>query len=211
MANAYLQGAPIRPLVCVEFPTDLRPAEPSALFVPWMLAFVWNVKDFFVWHATSLDADDGATVIKPNDLGAGDPGRWKRLGSGGTMAVETYLFRLDGPYAGAIIPGTFDGPMLVISARTIANVWLLRRRSGGAGTTRIAVAINGANLFPLPANEPQVTAVMGDYAVASSNTFVPGMATLAPGDAVEVYLQESETDVPPNTPEGLCVVIEFAP
>lgn len=127
------------------------------------------------------------------------------------MAVETYLFKLDGPYADANIPGSFDGPMLVISNRTIANVWLLRRRGGDAGTTRIAVTINGTNLFAAPANEPQVTAAMGDYAVSSSNTFVPGVATLVAGDAVEVYLTESETDVPPSTPEGLCVVIEFAP
>jgi hypothetical protein len=127
------------------------------------------------------------------------------------MAVETYLFRLEGPFAGAAVPGTFDGPMLVISARTIANVWLLRRKHGGSGTTRITVRINHTNLFSSPANEPQVTTAMGDYAVVSSNVFNPGVENLSSGDVVEVFLQEVETDNPPDTPEGLCVIIEFAP
>jgi hypothetical protein len=206
-------GIAVRPLVAVNGgPTALRPFGPSSGFATNMLAVVMVGlgPGFFVWDALSTAADDGATVIKPNDVAPGAPGRWVLMSGGSSMAAEAFVFRLEGDYSGAILDGSFDGPMLVISARTIARVWLLRRTAGSAGTTRVAVLVNGANIFPAPVNEPQVTSSMGDYAIASSTTFVPGSASLVQNDTIEVILRDKE-DASAAGPEGLCVVIEFAP
>ena len=125
--------------------------------------------------------------------------------------IEPFVFRLDGPYGHAITPGTFDSPMLVTSARRFKRVWLMRRKGGAAGTTRVGVQVNGTNLFEFPVSEPQVTSPMGDNAVATSETFNEWFVNLVPGDMVDVVLNEVESSPRADAPEGLCVVIEFEP
>lgn len=43
----------------------------------------------FMFNATSMTPDDGTNVIKPNDIGAGSPGRWIKVGAGGGVASNT--------------------------------------------------------------------------------------------------------------------------
>lgn len=48
------------------------------------LIFVKDLAKIFYYDAFSTAADDGATVLKPDDVGAGDPGRWLVVpGTGG--------------------------------------------------------------------------------------------------------------------------------
>lgn len=209
-------GVAVRPFVCVDgAATLLRPFGPSTEFASGM--FAWSAaQGLFAFDPTSLDADDGATVIKPDDIAVGDPGRWKKVAIGG--AIEPLVFRLDGPYGGSGIgPGgvqkyvAFDAFLPVLTARTISNVTLWRRSAGLSGQTQIEIRINGGPLFTAP-NRPVVLAGAGDYASNSSSTFIPGAEVLAPGDIVEARLTEIETADPnkwPEGPEGLCVIIEF--
>lgn len=218
MSQPFFQPATnisLRPTICVNGPpTDLRALAPSSLLTGGMLAFT-ATSGFFAFDAASLDADDGVLVIKPNDIAIGDPGRWKKI-IDATGPLEPYTFKLDGSYGNLIGPAvqkwfTFDGLMYVQTARTISNVTLTRRTPGSGGQTQVTVEVNGNPIFAGP-NRPVVLASAGTYASASSSTFIPGSNVLAPGDIVEVLLTEADTVEPndfPESPEGICVTIEF--
>lgn len=79
-------GVALRPLVAVNGPTELRPFGPSSEFAPNMLAvYVVGLGPvFFHWDALNTDADDGVSIIKPDDIAPADPGRWVLLGGGGS-------------------------------------------------------------------------------------------------------------------------------
>lgn len=69
-----------RPLLCPTSVANLRTCE-SSLFTAGMLALVTisGTRTLFSWDASSMAADDGTTVIKPNDISGGDPGRFLYL------------------------------------------------------------------------------------------------------------------------------------
>jgi len=206
----YLTTGSLRPTVVgIAVPTDLRPVAPSSLFVDGMVAFPVATGGVFAWDSTSFDPDDGTTVIKPDDLGVIDPGRWKKLAIGGGGGdVAPLLFGLDGPYNDARVPGTFDPPVLIETARTINTVTLLRRDAGTAGNTTIDVAVNGASIFALPADRPSVPSGAGSF-VSDSKPPTAGGGVLNPGDIVEVYLVEKETG-DATRPQGIRVAINIA-
>lgn len=68
-------GASVRPEIeGLTTAAGVRQIAPSAIFAPGMRCS--TSIGLFLWDATSLVADDGATVLRPNDVGVGDPGRW---------------------------------------------------------------------------------------------------------------------------------------
>ena len=80
--QTYFRPAPgiaLRPTVTVDgAPTLLRPLAPSSMLRTGMAAV--TATGTFIWDASSFDADDGTTVIKPNDVLVS--GRWKKQASG---------------------------------------------------------------------------------------------------------------------------------
>lgn len=206
----YLIEGLLRPnVVGIAIPKDLRAVAPSSLFANGMSAFAVATGDVFTWDATSVAADDSLTVIKPNDLGVFDPGRWLKLTlSGGGGGKAPLLFGLSGPYTDAVVPGTFDPPVLIEVAATINTVSLLREDAGLAGNTTVDVVVNESSIFALPADRPTVSFGAGSYAFDVKPPTVGG-GVLNPGDIVEVYLVEKETG-DTERPQGIRVAINIA-
>lgn len=184
--------------------TDLRQVLPSSLFREGMRAEVAAVGGF-AWSTASLAADDGATVIKPNDVAPGDPGRWLKMPSAGALA--DLHFALSGVYSGAVVPGFFDPPLYVDVGFALAYARLDRRTAGTVGATQVDVLKNGVTIFG--AGGPSVAAGAGDYATDTNNVFAPGANVFVPGDWLEVQLVTVETFAPgpPPGPEGLRVTL----
>lgn len=57
---------------------------------------IFNYGDDTDWKfdSSSTGVDDGATILKPNDLGGGDPGRWLLVSSGGGATTEPNNYEL---------------------------------------------------------------------------------------------------------------------
>lgn len=87
MAKPYLT-IPALSVLCATSVAQLRTAE-SNLFVTNAQANIGQTP--YTWDAADTDADDGETVIKPNDIGGGSPGRWK-AGVGGWTRKAGVLF-----------------------------------------------------------------------------------------------------------------------
>ena len=203
----YLTTGALRPnVVVIGVPTDLRPVAPSSLFIDGMTALAVATGGLFAWDSASLTPDDGATVIKPDDLGVIDPGRWKKVILAAPAQPPPLLFGLVGPYNDANVPGTFDPPVLIEMAATINTVSLLRRDPGTAGNTTIDVLVNGSSIFALPVDRPTVSSGAGSFATDSKVPTVGGVLT--PGDIVEVYLVDKETG-DATRPQGIRVAINL--
>jgi len=199
-------GLAARPTILGGIPTDLRAVLPSALFVRGMEARTTTTT--FAWSAVSVAADDGVTVIKPNDIAPLDPGRWLLAPATTAPPGSGELhFTLSGEYSGAVVPAFFDPPYVAIAGFTVAFVQLVRRTAGTAGFTEIDVLKNGVTILAAP--PVKVTAAMGDDVSFFSNSFVPGQDIFLPTDRLDVVLSAVETfDAgPPAGPEGLRVVI----
>lgn len=164
----------------------------------------------FVWDATSVAADDGATVIKPNDIAGPNPGRWV-LESASSFYAEPYVFDLSGVYSSAAVPGFWTPPRFVLpgsAPRTLQRVFLFRRTAGTAGSTTVQLYRNGNPVLAAPLS---VTAGAGDYAAATTATFNFGEDVFAVLDYIEPELQAVETHKPgpPSGPEGLTMALLF--
>lgn len=135
---------------------------------------------------------------------------WVAAFSTGAIAAP-FIFRLDGVYDGAIVPGSFDPPLLVRTSRTIVEVALFRRTAGSAGTTRCDVKKNGVSIFSGAGAMPQVAFGAGDEASSVVSAFNLGAAACLPGDYLDVTLESVESFLPgpPQGPEGLSVMIRF--
>lgn len=196
----------LRPMVCVDGAAILlRALAPSSQLAPFMIAYS-SADGLFIWDDQSLAADDGATIIKPTDVGVFQKGRWLSY-SITLQPLPPYVFSLDGPYQGAHVPGFFGAPIYCSSSRTISKVQLLRRTCGDAGSTRVNIYVNGVELMTA-GNQPIVLAGDGDYANAASTTFVAGVNILGAGDIVECALMSAETGEL-SIPEGIHVSVEF--
>lgn len=200
-------GAAARPtIVGVTLVTDIRDILPSSLFVVNME--VVGPTGPFAWDPASLLPDDGATVIRPTDIAALDPGRWIKLASPtpppGSGAVH---FTLSGEFSGAITPGFFDPPLIADVGFTVAYVHMARRTAGSGGSTRCDVLKNGVTIFS--GAPPTIAAAAGDNATDIVSAFTAGMDVFTPGDVLEVQLISTEAFLPgpPPGPEGLRVIV----
>jgi len=151
---------------------------------------------------TPLGALGGAAV---GDRLTWNGAAWVPSPVSGAGETAPNVFGIDGVYSGAVVPGTFDPPRYVDTARTIKNVRILRRTKGLAGQTRVDILKNGVSIFPAPANCPTVNVAGGDYATDVRNLFVLGADVLAPGDHLDAVLLSAET----GPAEGLSVVVTF--
>lgn len=166
--------------------------------------------DVFRWDPASVAADDGVNVIKPDDILPANPGRWLLVPPPGVTA-EPYNFELSGVYSGALVPGYFAPPILVVPPavpRTLVRVWMFRRTAGLAGSTTIQLYRNGNPILAAPLS---VTAASGDYSAAQTVAFNAGEDVLGVTDIIECELQAVESYLagPPPGPEGLRVVMQF--
>lgn len=199
-------GLGMRPaIVGASLPTDLRAVGPSSTFLSRQRAELPLLT--FAWDPTSVAPDDGATVIKPNDIAPIDPGRWVLVGSSTAPAgAGDVHFTLSGEYSAAAVPGFFDPPLYVEAGFALDHVRLMRRTAGTAGQTEIDVLKNGVSIFTAL---PAITAGAGDNATAVGNAFVLGANVFVPGDYIDVVLVGVETFKagPPSGPEGLRVTL----
>lgn len=77
---SYQSGVNVSPVFLTATVAELRAAA-SPLFKAGALANVVGIyaetgTPLFWWDPTSLATDDGITIIKPNDIAGGSPGRW---------------------------------------------------------------------------------------------------------------------------------------
>ncbi len=202
-------GAASRPTIVGIGPAvDLRAVLPSSTFVNFQYAH--TATGVFGWNSVSVAPDDGATVIKPNDIIAPAPGRWLRLNVAIPPGAGDLYFTLSGNYAAVPVPAFFDAPYIADVGFTINYVSLARRTAGTAGSTSVDVLKNGVSVFA--AAIPTVFAAAGDYASDIGNVFVPGADVFVPGDVLEIRLNTVETFLagPPTGPEGLRVTVARA-
>lgn len=190
-----------------------------------MPAFILGV--VYRFDPASLAADDGVSVIKPNDIAPVDPGRFLIVPTAGAQVPSPTIFALEGGEYSTIdltpvilgAPGAYVGaPQAVSSARTLIGVRLLRRSAGtpGAGSeTRLDVLKNGASIFLLVADQPIVTAAAGDYASDFKPPTVPGAANWLLNDVAEVVQRTTETykanAVLPDGPSDWTLELRWAP
>lgn len=119
----------------------------------------WSLSDAgggsFFWDSTSTATDDGGTIIRPNAAGIGpsDPGRWRRLYTGG-LHVEWFGAKGDGSYVAGNTSGTNDSDAIqacieaaIALGKSVAfgqKVYLLDKRTG-FGVRDPVLDVSGSN------------------------------------------------------------------
>lgn len=210
----FVSPTPVRPSVCPATLADFRAAGPSTLFVANAAAIYSG--SVFRWDPASLLADDGVSVIKPDDIAVLDPGRWRVLSILSTLVPDPFEWALSGVYSAAIVPGFFDPPIVVPSApapitnRTCIAAEMVRRTSGLASSTIVDILNNGVSIFAAPAN--RLTLAAGASPDVNISTTFGAAAVFIAGDVIEARLDSVETfdPGPPLGPEGLRVRLYFA-
>lgn len=203
-------GAALRPKILSVSPaTALRDVAPSSALATGMDAD--TAGGAYRWDATSLLADNGTTVLRPNDVAALDPGRWLYVPPPGGGFPEPYEWALGGVYSGVVTPAFFDAPRLVVpplAPRTLQRVWMLRRTAGTAGNTSVQVYRNGNPVLVVPLS---VAAGSGDNAAAQTVAFNVGEDVFNATDIIEAAVVAVETFKagPPPGPDGLRLILQF--
>ena len=123
---------------------------------------------------------------------------------------EPAIFRLSGPYSGAIVPGLYDPPHYCEQARTIVGVDLFRRTAGSANFTQIDVQVNGVSIYALLVDHPIILFGAGNNAYNAGGPIA--FPAVAPGQYIDVVLEAVEGFLlgPPVGPEGLFAKVRFA-
>lgn len=206
---AFYFATPARPTICPSTVPDLRAAGPSGMFAEQQLALLGA--SLFRWDPASTVADDGATVIKPDDIGVSDPGRWMRVPVGAPPV--TLEFELSGVYSAALVPGYFAAPKSVRDACICDTVHLVRRTAGSAGATQVDVLRNGASVYTLPVHRPVVQFSDGDDFEAFFPPTDLSNVNWNPGDVIEARMESVESFLagPPPGPEGLWLRVYCVP
>lgn len=119
-------------------------------------------------------------------------------------ANQEISFSLVGVFSGAAVPGTFESPYHMLSARTISSVSLIRRVAGDSGTTRVDVLKNGVSIFANDAVKPQVTSASGDESISTKNTFTSSSFSI--NDILDIELETAET----GGAQDLRVIVRFS-
>lgn len=136
-------------------------------------AFVASI-GWFDWLPTSTDADNGATVIKPDDVSAIDPGRWVKVsGAGVTWSRQILVDAVAGsdsndgvtlPVKTLLVAHTKagNGNTIVVAEGDYSaqapldiskqNVTVIGHAAGPGGVKTTAPAITGSGLGPKLAN-----------------------------------------------------------
>lgn len=187
--------------------TNLRTVAPSSVLITGQLAE--TASGFYRWDSTSVVADNGTTVLRPNDVPAPNPGRWVYQPPA-VQTPEPYDWTAEGVYSGAAVPVYLNAPRVVWlpAPRTLQRALLLRRTAGGAGSSAVQVYRNGNPVLTVPL---AVTAAAGDYAAAQTTSFQVGQDVFGPLDVIDVQLTsvESFKAGPPPGPEGLRLLLVF--
>lgn len=127
-------GAVARPLISgVTNAAGLRSVAPSTTFGQGITAVVAGLGTF-AFDTASLAVDNGTTVIKPNDVLVGNPGRWLAVGGGGLGGVGT------------------PGAIAYFSAPTTLADSLLTQSGGQFNTTSTGFTFSGSQTWTLPVN-----------------------------------------------------------
>jgi len=214
-----------RPSIGAASAAALRATGPSVQFGLSQPAFILGA--LYRFDPASLAVDDGVTVVKPNDIPALNPGRWLIVPTAGAQVPAPTIFTLDGAEYSAIdlsdiilgFPGAYVGsPLRIATARSLVGCRLLRRAAGTVAPgseTRLDVLKNGSSIFTLIADQPIVTAAMGNYATDFRPPTAPGAAVWLAADIVEVVQRTTELYLAnvgfPDGPADWSLQLEWAP
>jgi hypothetical protein len=175
-------GAVARPLISgVATAAGLRAVAPSAMFGQGITATVTGLGTF-AFDTASLAVDNGTTVIKPNDILVGNPGRWLAagggggIGGGGTTDVipmwSSPTALTDSPISrigGAIDAGSLTNSGVGYTNGNYINVPL----TGGSGTGATAdIVVFGTSVITVFLRKRGINYVAGE--VLSAATIGPG-------------------------------------
>ena len=143
----------------------------------------------FMYDAASLLADNGTTVIKPNDVPPASPGRWLKITGtgGGTQTTDTvevsFAFNTASPL---IIRGMLAGET-VINAEIQINTAF----DDPAATLELGIATDTDMIFTSSSNMPDTVGVYHNevnYNFSSPDNIIltinPGVSTQGSGDVV---------------------------
>lgn len=193
------------PVTSVNLATDLRPVNIN-LLKRFAIAFtgINPANAFFYYDLSSLLADNGTSVIKPDAVGGASPGRWIKFSDN---SIPPYRFNASGVYSSIPLPLLLDGPQRVDTNRVISKVTVTRRYSGTSGNTRVQILKNNIPVFSSALSIPSGA----DYASVSSSSFASlGINALVVGDMIDVQLTGAESyKASPEGPSGLGIDIFF--
>jgi len=161
-------GAVARPLISgVTNAAGLRAVAPSASFGQGITTVVAGL-GAFAFDTASLAVDNGTTVIKPNDILVGNPGRWLAVGGGGAEYAQFYT----------------DAQQIAAASGTTYDVTWETKGFGSAGIT-----------CPGVVGSPNASITIGTEGVYNVRVRTQGAQTLGGVMVLRMWCELNGTDV----------------